>query len=170
VPNNTLTKNRNPFVVSFTSALVYAVVYFSLEYFWHNEVSILETVLGALVFFVVFYIITVYRNKRVKDHEEERYPENYFIKRGMALGIIFGPALGVLLIYITGKEGLFGLGVSLGVLFGLMFGGAIEKKYEEEGKIEPVSEEKRQKQKRGLIAGITVLIIAILLFLGLLFL
>ena len=100
---------------------------------------------------------------------KEKYPENYFIERGMAIGIIFGPAFGILLMSITGKEGLLGMGLSLGILFGLMFGSILEEKYKREGKIEPLNKEE-QNQKKGVIIGIIVLVVSISLFVALLWL
>ncbi len=98
----------------------------------------------------------------------KKYPNQYFIKRWMGWGLVMGPAFGVIFMSLTDKKELLGFGIPFGMLIGLMIGASIEKKYREEGKVEPPSEEEKKKQKRGMYIGISVLIIAMIAFLVLL--
>jgi len=87
----------------------------------------------------------------------KKYPKNYFIEVGIALGIPFGIILAILL----DNPGFIGTGLPIGLAVGLAF----EKKYKKEGKIRPLTEDEKKKRKIALIRGTGALIIGIIVFL-----
>ena len=83
----------------------------------------------------------------------------------MGIGIAVFSGLGIPLSIITENYAFIGIGPALGVSFGLAIGSSIEAKYKKEGKIRPLSEKEKKRQKIGITAGIVILSLLALIFL-----
>jgi len=58
-----------------------------------------------------------------------------------------------------------GIGSAIGVAIGLAVGSSIEARYQQEGKIRPLPEKEKRRQKIGITAGIVILSLLALIFL-----
>lgn len=65
----------------------------------------------------------------------------------MVIGIAIFSGLGIPLSIILKNPGLIGIGPAIGVAFGLAIGSSIESKYKKEGKIRPLTEDEKRKEK-----------------------
>jgi hypothetical protein len=96
--------------------------------------------------------------------DEKQYPEGHFPGVGMAMGIAIFSGTGVALSASTGNPGLIGIGPAIGMIIGLSIGSSLEKKYKKEGKIRPLTEAEKKKQKKAFWVGIIILIMGIMAF------
>jgi hypothetical protein len=94
-----------------------------------------------------------------------KYPEGHFVGMWMGIGIALFSGVGVPLSIALKTPGLMGIGPALGVAVGLSVGQSIESKYKREGKIRPLTEDEKKKRKRLVLAGISVLVLGLLVFL-----
>lgn len=83
----------------------------------------------------------------------------------MVIGIVIFSGFGIPLSIVSGNPGLIGIGPALGVAFGLAIGSFIESKYKKEGKIRPLTEDKKKQRKMLLIAGIALFLLGLAIFL-----
>jgi hypothetical protein len=97
--------------------------------------------------------------------KNKKYPEGHFIGMWMGIGIAIFSGLGIPLSIISETSGLIGVGPALGVAIGLAIGSAVESKYNNEGRIRPLTEVERKKKKIGILLGIVLLAIGALTFL-----
>ena len=95
----------------------------------------------------------------------EKYPEGHFVGMRMGIGIALFSRLGVPLSIALKTPGLMGIGPALGIAIGLSVGQSIESKYKTEGKIRPLTEDEKKKRKMLVIAGISVFVLGVLIFL-----
>ena len=96
---------------------------------------------------------------------DKKYPEGHFVGMWMGICIAIFSGIGVPLCIILKNPGLIGIGPAIGVSMGLAIGAAIESKYKKEGKIRPLTEDEKKKRKFLVFAGISVLILGLLIFL-----
>lgn len=103
----------------------------------------------------------------MKDMEpkDKKYPEGHFVGMCMLIGLTIGAGIGIPLGIIIGNPGLFGIGLPIGLALGLAIGSSIEAKYKKEGKINPLTEDEKKKREILVIAGISVFILGLLIFL-----
>jgi cadmium resistance protein CadD (predicted permease) len=99
------------------------------------------------------------------EKNNEKYPEGHFLGMWMGIGIAIFSGVGVPLSIALKIPGLMGIGPALGVAFGLSIGQSIESKYKNEGRIRPLTEDEKKKRKMLVIAGISVFILGVLIFL-----
>jgi hypothetical protein len=99
------------------------------------------------------------------EKNKEKYPEGHFVGMWMGIGVAIFAGIGVPLSIALKVPGLIGIGPALGIAFGLSLGQSIESKYKKEGKIRPLTEDEKKKRKMLVIAGISVLILGVLIFL-----
>ena len=104
------------------------------------------------------------------EKHDEKYPEGHYVGMWMGIGIALFSGIGVPLSIALKIPGLMGIGPALGVAVGLSVGQSIESKYKREGKIRPLTEDEKKKRKMLVFAGISVLILGVLVFLLTLFL
>lgn len=104
------------------------------------------------------------------EKKNEKYPEGHFVGMWMGIGIAIFSGVGVPLSIVLKIPGLIGIGPAIGVAFGLALGQSIESKYKKEGKIRPLTEDEKKKRKILVIAGISVFILGLWVFLLRLFL
>jgi hypothetical protein len=83
------------------------------------------------------------------EENNKKYPEGHFVGMWMGIGITIFSGLGIPLSITTGNTGLIGIGPALGVAFGLAIGSSIEAKHKKEGRIRPLTEEKKKRRKKG---------------------
>jgi len=100
--------------------------------------------------------------------KDKTYPKGHFVRMGMAIGIAIFSALGIAISFLTENFALIGTGPAIGVATGLAIGQSLESKYEKEGRIRPLNESDKKKQKIGIGVLIGLLIIGVLVFLLLL--
>ena len=93
------------------------------------------------------------------------YPEGHFLRMWMGMGIIIFSGFGIPISIITNNYGFFGIGLALGVSFGLSIGQIVENKYKREGKIRPLEESEKKIIKNVVFAGVITLILGVLVFL-----
>ena len=99
------------------------------------------------------------------DKRNEEYPEGHFVGIGMGVGLAVGACLGVPLGIVTGSPAFFGIGLPIGLAIGLAIGQSIESRHIREGKIRPLTRDKKKARNILLIAGIATLILGLLVFL-----
>jgi hypothetical protein len=99
------------------------------------------------------------------DKNKEKYPEGHFVGMWMGIGIAIFSGIGVPLSVALKMPGLIGIGPAIGVAFGLALGQSIESKHKKEGKIRPLTEDEKKKRKRLVYAGISVLVLGLVVFL-----
>jgi hypothetical protein len=73
----------------------------------------------------------------------EKYPKNYFVEHGLVIGLPLGIPIGLAL-------GNIALGPAIGIGIGLIIGLYLEKKYEKEGKIRPLTKKEERIKRRNL--------------------
>ncbi len=95
----------------------------------------------------------------------EKYPEGHFLGMWMGIGIALFSGIGVPLSIALKIPGLMRIGPAIGVALGLSIGQSIESKYRKEGRIRPLTEDEKKKRKMLVIAGISVLVLGLLIFL-----
>ncbi len=93
------------------------------------------------------------------ENKKKTYPEGYFVKKWMGLGMAIFAGLGVPLSLISDNESLVGIGPALGMSVGIAVGASIEEKYKAKGLIIPDSSKGSQKRKTAI--AIVILGIAI---------
>ena len=99
------------------------------------------------------------------EKKGKKYPKGHFVGMWMGLGIAIFSGLGVPLSIITNNFGFIGIGPAIGVAIGLAIGQSIESKYQKEGKIRPLTEAEKKKQKIAIAVGIALLTFGVLIFL-----
>jgi hypothetical protein len=99
------------------------------------------------------------------EKNNEKYPEGHFVGMWMGIGLAIFTGVGLPLSIALEMPGLMGIGPALGIAFGLSIGQSIESKYKKEGKIRPLTEDEKKKRRRLVIAGISVLLLGLLVFL-----
>lgn len=99
------------------------------------------------------------------EKNNEKYPEGHFLGMWTGIGIAMFTAIGIPLSIALKIPGLIGIGPAIGVAFGLSLGQSIESKYKREGKIRPLTEDEKKKRKMLVIAGISVFVLGLLIFL-----
>ena len=104
------------------------------------------------------------------EKNDEKYPEGHFVGMWMLIGIAIGAGIGIPLGIVIGNPGLFGIGLPIGLALGLAIGSSIEAKCKKEGKIRALTEEEKRKRKIFVIAGISVVVLGLVIFLLRLFL
>ena len=90
------------------------------------------------------------------NENNEQYPKGYFVMQWMGIGIAIFSGLGIPLSVVLDKIGFIGLGPAIGVSVGLAIGQSIENKYEKAGKIRPLNEKEKRKQRIATIAGLVI--------------
>jgi len=88
----------------------------------------------------------------------KKYPQGHFIGIGIALGIPLGLPLAIS----TGNYGLMGIGIPIGVAIGA----GLEEKYKKEGRIRPLTEQEKKRQKYGVVGGLVLLLLGFVVGLG----
>jgi hypothetical protein len=104
------------------------------------------------------------------EKNNEKYPEGHFVGMWVGIGIAIFSGFGVPLSIALKIPGLIGIGPAIGAAFGLAVGESIESKYKKEGKIRPLTKDEKRKRKMLVIAGTSVFILGLLVFLLRLFL
>ena len=64
-----LNEKRSPWLISFIVALLYFVFYNATRYAMHESFQMLEALAGAAVFFVVYFFLQGYVNKKFEKKE-----------------------------------------------------------------------------------------------------
>jgi hypothetical protein len=96
------------------------------------------------------------------ENKDKKYPKGHFVGMWTGIGIALFAGIGVPLSVATGNNGLIGIGPAIGVSFGAGIGQAIEKKYEREGKIRPLTPAEQKRRKRLVWVGTVVLALGLL--------
>jgi len=105
--------------------------------------------------------------QEVKNSEDgKQYPEGHFTGKWMAIGIAIFSGFGIPLSIATGNYAFIGIGPALGVSMGLSIGSSIEAKHKKEGKVRPLTEEEKKRNKLLITLGIMSLVV--LAFIGIL--
>ena len=99
------------------------------------------------------------------EKNNKKYPEGHFVGMWMGIGIAIFSGVGVPLSIALKIPGLIGIGPAIGVAFGLALGQSLESKYKKEGKIRPLTEDEKKKRRILVIAGISVFLLGLLIFL-----
>jgi len=99
------------------------------------------------------------------EKNNKKYPEGHFVGMWMGIGIAIFSGVGVPLSIALKIPGLIGIGPAIGVAFGLALGQSIESKHKKEGKIRPLTEDEKKKRRILVIAGISVFLLGLLIFL-----
>ena len=99
------------------------------------------------------------------EENNKQYPEGHFVWMWMGIGIAVFSGLGIPLSIITENYAFIGIGPALGVSLGLAIGSSIEAKHKKEGKLRPLSEKEKKRQRIGITAGIVILSLLALTFL-----
>lgn len=99
------------------------------------------------------------------DINEDKFPEGHFVGVWMGIGMAVCSGLGVTICVITDNFGLIGVGPALGVAIGLSIGQSIENKYNKVGRIRPLTEPEKRKQKIVLAVGIALFTLGVLVLL-----
>jgi hypothetical protein len=119
---------------------------------------------GGLLVFLVLAIIVFSQMSRSGEFSRPK-SKNYYLGMGMALGMAIGIPLGLLIGFAQEKIALgISIGPALGAGFGTLIGSLLEKKYN----TTPREQEDEQmisgkKAFRGIIAGLSAMVIAILI-------
>lgn len=69
-------RNPLPMQIAIITAVSYSVVYSLIKYFHQGQFNLAESLLGALIFFVVFFFLWSYLNKRI-EKKQKREKRNY---------------------------------------------------------------------------------------------
>mgnify|MGYP000150330775 CR=1 FL=1 len=78
----------------------------------------------------------------------KKYKEGHFMGLGIAFGVAFGAAIFTPMFIMFDQTAMMGLGPAFGISIGVAIGAALESKYKKEGKIIPLTEEEKAKQKQ----------------------
>ena len=103
------------------------------------------------------------------EENNKQYPEGHFVWMWMGIGVAIFSGIGIPLSIASENLGFMGIGPAIGVAIGLAVGSSIEARYKKEGKIRPLSEKEKKRQKMGITAGIMILSLLALIFLILAF-
>jgi hypothetical protein len=103
------------------------------------------------------------------EENNKQYPEGHFVWMWMGIGVAIFSGIGIPLSIASENLGFMGIGPAIGVAIGLAVGSSIEARYKKEGKIRPLSEKEKKRQKIGITAGIVILSLLALIFLILAF-
>ena len=100
---------------------------------------------------------------------DEKYPEGQLVAQWIGIGIALFAGVGVVLATATDTPGLIGIGPAIGVAVGAAIGSSLERRYRREGRIRPLTDAERARQKRVrwvgvalLVAGLAVLVTIVL--------
>ena len=99
------------------------------------------------------------------EENNKQYPEGHFVWMWMGIGVAIFSGIGIPLSIASENLGFMGIGPAIGVAIGLAVGSSIEARYKKEGKIRPLSEKEKKRQKMGITAGIMILSLLALIFL-----
>ena len=119
---------------------------------------------GGLIIFLVLSAIVLSQMSRKGEFSKPK-SKNYYMGMGMALGMAIGIPTGLLIGFSVDKIALgISIGPAIGAGIGTVFGSVLEKKYNPE----PVESESAtsvsgKKAFRGIIAGLTLLVMAVLI-------
>lgn len=68
---NNLKQKKNPLLVAIITAVAFFIGLSLVKYFRGGQVDLIETLIGALVFFVVYYFLGRYLNKRIERKKQK---------------------------------------------------------------------------------------------------
>ena len=94
----------------------------------------------------------------------KKYPKGHFVGMWMGIGIAIFSGLGIPLSIIVGNYGLIAIGPGIGVAVGLTIGQAIENKYDKEGRIRPLTDVEKRRQRIAVVIGLGLLLLGALVF------
>jgi len=98
--------------------------------------------------------------------EEKIYPEGHFVGLYMAGFTLVVSVIGILLSIYFGWIYLIGVWPGLGVAIGLAVGSAVESKYKKEGRIRPMNEKEKSKQKKAIVWALAAGVLMVLILIG----
>lgn len=96
---------------------------------------------------------------------KKQYPKGHYTTMGIAVGAIVFGALGFIICMITDNMGLLGVGPSVGIPIGLIFGQILEGRKQREGMVRELTEHEKQRQRVAIFVGIAFAFLGILAFL-----
>jgi len=105
-----------------------------------------------------------------KPSKQETYPEGHFVGMWIGIGIAIFSGFGIAISTATGNPGLIGIGPAIGVAIGVAIGTGVEKKMKKQGKIMPLTKKEKQAKSKVVLIGVLLLVIAMIVFVALLFL
>ena len=114
-------------------------------------------VLGMLVLIAVWMRQS---NMSTGSSVQEGHPQGYWMGTGLSIGAGFGVALGLVLDNLA-------LGIAMGAGIGIAIGAALEQKNKDQ--VRPLTDQERQYQRWGVVAGILVLLVLTVTFFAILF-
>lgn len=119
-----------------------------------------DYILPALILITILLLLIVYAKKGRKEYEKMiksgKYPEGHFVGQWMGIGVALGVPFGL-------SMGNIALGIPFGLAIGVAIGYTQEAKYKKKGKIRPLTNAEKQKQKIGLWIGLILgLVLAII--------
>jgi hypothetical protein len=97
---------------------------------------------------------------------DEKYPEGQLVGMWIGIGIAIFAGVGVVLSTATDTPGLIGIGPALGVAVGAAIGSSVERRYRREGKIRPLTENERRRQRRALWIGAAIVVLGLAVLLA----
>ena len=99
------------------------------------------------------------------EENNKKYPEGHFLWMWMGIGVAMFSGIGIPISIASDNLGFIGVGPAIGIAFGLAIGSSIEAKYKKEGKLRPLSEREKRRQRIGITAGLVILSLLALIFL-----
>lgn len=96
---------------------------------------------------------------------KKQYPKGHYTTLGIAIGAIVFGLLGFVICLMTDNMALLGVGPSVGIPIGLIFGQNLEGRKEREGMVRELTMVEKQRQRIAIFVGIAFAFLGILAFL-----
>ena len=72
-----LKQKKNPLLLAIITAISFFIAFSLVRYFRHGQIDLIETLIAALVFFVVYYFLGSYLNKRIERKRQKSEEQKY---------------------------------------------------------------------------------------------
>ncbi len=74
---NNLKQKRNPLLLAIITAVAFFIGLSLVKYIRRGQFDLMETLIAALVFFVVYYFLGRYLNKRIERKKQKSEEQKY---------------------------------------------------------------------------------------------
>ena len=74
---NDLKQKRNPLLIAIIPAVAFFIGFSLVKYIRRGQFDLMETLIAALVFFVVYYFLGRYLNKRIERKRQKNEEQIY---------------------------------------------------------------------------------------------
>jgi hypothetical protein len=102
------------------------------------------------------------------NKQDDKYPKGYFLGMWTGIGIAIFSGVGIPISIVTENFAFIGIGPAIGVSIGIAVGQSLENKYENEGRLRPLTDAENRNRKTMILIAAGIVALGVLVFLLLL--